>query len=64
MGCKVKKIKNLSELPDNEKIVYLLSTRAPFIPGRKSKNILPKGMKYKDTTIYLWQCIIDEDDDD
>lgn len=60
LGCKVKRIHSLNELPKDAKTIYLLSTRTPFIPGRKTVNIIPR-MLYKKTVVYLWKCVLKEE---
>ena len=63
LGCQVKRIHSLNELPEDKKTVYLLSTRTPFIPGRKTSNLLPKGKQYKKTVVYLWKGVLEEEVD-
>jgi len=61
LGCKVKRIHSLDELPQSQKNIYLLSTRTPFIPGRKTSNLLPQGYKYKKITVYLWKGVLEDE---
>ncbi len=57
MGGKVKKIFSLSELPEEEKTVYLISTSFPEYPRRRWKNLLPAQKTYHGQRICLWQGI-------
>ncbi len=57
LGCHIKKINNLNDLPENASKVYLLTINPPIFPGRKW-DIISK-VKYRDNILYLWEGIVD-----
>jgi len=64
LGCRVKRISSLDDLPAGDKEVYLISTRPPLlVPGREWKPLLPKGTQYKSTVVYLWKGVSENQGD-
>ncbi|QSH42456.1 hypothetical protein P0136_02670 [Lentisphaerota bacterium ZTH] len=55
MGYKVQKIRKLEDLPASKKIVYLIDTEFPQVPGRHWKNLLPADTSYRKQRICLWK---------
>ncbi len=56
LGCGIKRIHNLKELPPNEKSVYLLSFDAPALPERRWAKLSLQYYKEKD--LYLWEGVL------
>ncbi len=54
MGCKVRKVKNVSEIPEDARIIFFLSTEVPNLSNRAWKNLLERSF-YRDKRIYLWK---------
>lgn len=54
MGCKVRKVKNLAEIPEDASTIFFLSTEVPNLSNRAWKNLLEHSF-YRDKRIYLWK---------
>ena len=60
MGCKVKKINSLDELPRNSKVVYLLCTKVPMLQSRAWGDPIMKK-KYRKGELYLYKGELKQD---
>ena len=56
LGCNIKKLNNLNDLPSNKKAVFLLSLSSPIHPSRQWEKI--SEIYYKDTKLFLWKGFI------
>lgn len=57
MGVRVRKIDSLTELPREDRTVYLFSTEFPQYPERVWTNLLPPGKTYRGHSIALWKGV-------
>lgn len=55
---KIVQINELDEIPQDEKVVYLLSGEFPQIPEREWNNLLPGDFEYDGHRLMLWKGVI------
>ena len=60
-GKPVYHLNSVSELPENEKTVYLISTDFPQMLNRNWSNLLPSNYTYQRQKISLWKGVLKED---
>ena len=62
LNARIRKIASLEELPDNEEVVYLLSTEFPQLPERNWTNVLPQDQTYRERRICFWKGVLRRED--
>jgi hypothetical protein len=62
MGGNVRKVSSLTELPPEQKTVYLISTEFPQMPERRWRNLLPERMEYRNKRLCLYQGTLPDDE--
>ena len=62
-GIPVYQLNNVSDLPENTKTVYLISTKFPQTLDRKWSNLLAPNYVYQKEKIYLWKGVLKENND-
>ena len=56
LGCNIKKLNSLNELPSDKKTVYLLSLSSPIYPKRQWDNI--STVDYRNRSLSLWKGVL------
>jgi hypothetical protein len=57
-GAKIRKLSSLKELPQDEHVVYLLSTEFPGTTDRSWINLLPPDYTYNRHKLSLWKGVL------
>ena len=56
LGCKIKKLHHLNELPVDEETVYLISLSPPIYSKRQWENV--SKTRYKQRSLFLWKGVL------
>lgn len=62
-GAKIRKLSSLKELPQEETVVYLLSTEFPGTTDRSWVNLLPPDYTYNRHRLSLWKGVLRQNEE-